>query len=165
MESFDVVDKNRKYLGYIKYRGDQLDDNEYNVGIEIWIFNNKKLLMTRRSLNKSHPGEWEVPGGCSRAGETSIDTLIRETFEEIGIKLDKSNYKFLDTQIYKKQFVDIYKSNMIIDIDKVILQDEEVSDVKFVTKREFLKMVANNEVVKSVYNRYEIIKNRLKKDW
>ena len=165
MESFDVVDKNRKPLGYTKYRGDKLADNEYNVGIEIWIFNNKKLLMTKRSLKKSHPGEWEVPGGCSQAGETSIDTLIRETFEEIGITLDKSSYKFLDTQIYKKQFVDIYKSNMIINIDKVVLQDEEVSDVKFVTKREFLKMVANNEVVKSVYNRYEIIKNRLKKDW
>ena len=165
MESFDVVDKNRRPLGYTKYRGENLQDDEYNVGIEIWIFNDKKLLMTRRSLNKSHPGEWEVPGGCSQAGETSIDTLIREAFEEIGIVLDKSNCKLIDTQIHKKQFVDIYKSNVIVDIDNVVLQKEEVSDIKFVTKREFLKMVANNDVVTSVYNRYVIIKNRLKKDW
>ena len=165
MESFDVVDKNRNLLGYTKNRGDKLNENEYNVGIEVWIFNNKKLLMTKRSLNKSHPGEWEVPGGCSQAGETSIDTLIREIFEEIGIELDRSKYKLLDTQIYKKQFIDIYKSNMIIDKDNVVLQTEEVSDIKFVTKKDFLKMVSNNEVVKSVYTRYEIIKNKLKKDW
>lgn len=165
MESFDVVDKNRNLLGYTKNRGDKLNENEYNVGIEVWIFNNKKLLMTKRSLNKSHPGEWEVPGGCSQASETSLDTLIREIFEEIGIELDKSKYKLLDTQIYKKQFIDIYKSNMIIDINNVVLQTEEVSDIKFVTKKDFLKMVSNNEVVKSVYTRYEIIKNKLKKDW
>ena len=42
MELFDVVDKNRKPLGYTKPRGDKLEDNEYNVGIEVWIFNNKK---------------------------------------------------------------------------------------------------------------------------
>ena len=165
MELFDVVNKYRKPLGYKKQRGAKLEEDEYNVGIEIWIFNNKKLLMTQRSLNKSHPGEWEVPGGCSIAGEISTDTLIREAYEEIGIKLNKNNYQLLDTIIYKKQFVDVYKSNMIVNIDKIILQEEEVSDIKFVSKKEFLEMATNNKIVKSVYNRYEIIKDKIAKDW
>ena len=46
MEFFDVVNKNRKSLGYVKQRGMELEENEYNVGVEIWIFNKNKLLMT-----------------------------------------------------------------------------------------------------------------------
>ena len=165
MECFDVVDENRNPLGYIKQRGSELEENEYNVGVEIWIFNKNKLLMTRRSLNKSHPGEWEVPGGCSKSGESSIDTIIREIKEEIGIFINKDDFELVDTTIYKKQFVDIYKSNKVINLNDVTLQNDEVCDAKYVTKEEFLKMAENNEIVKSVYNRYEIIKDKLKKDW
>ena len=163
MEFFDVVDKDRKPLGYTKQRGMKLDECEYNVGVEIWVFNDNKLLMTKRSLNKSHPGEWEVPGGCSKSGETSIDTVIRELKEEIGISINNDDFKLIDTIIYKKQFVDVYVSNKIIDLDKVILHIDEVYDIKYATKEDFFKMVENNEVVRSVYNRYEIIKDKI--DW
>ena len=164
MEYFDVLDKNRKPLGYTKKRGEELEENEYNTGIEIWIFNDKKLLLTQRSIEKSHPLEWEVPGGCSQKGETSIDTLEREVKEEIGVDIN-NEYKLLGTELYKKQFVDMYKSNIKVDLSKVKLQAEEVSDIKFVTKEEFLEMAKNDKIVKSVYNRYNVIKNKLKKDW
>ena len=164
MEEFDVLDKNRKPLGYTKQRGVELEENEYNLGSEIWIFNNKKLLVTQRDINKSHPLEWEVPGGCSQKGETSIDTLEREVKEEIGVDIN-NEYKLLGTELYKKQFVDMYKSNIKVDLSKVKLQAEEVSDIKFVTKKEFLEMAKNDKIVKSVYNRYNVIKNKLKKDW
>ena len=76
-----------------------------------------------------------------------------------------NDFELLDTVIYKKQFVDIYKSNRVIDLNEVTLQEDEVCDVKYVTKNEFLKMADNGEIVKSVYNRYNIIKDKLKKDW
>ena len=101
MELFDVYDENRKPLGYTKPRGEKLLDNEYNMGIETWIINDNKLLMTQRSLEKSHPGKWEVPGGCSQEGETSIDTLTRELKEDICVDIN-NNYILLDTVIYKK---------------------------------------------------------------
>jgi len=158
MELFDVYDSNRNLLGYSKARGDKLLDNEYNMGIETWIINDHKLLMTKRSLEKSHPGKWEVPGGCSQIGESSIDTLTRELKEEVNIDI-KDNYKLLDTVMYKKMFVDIYTSNIKVDLDKVSLQKEEVSDIKFFTKEEFLNM--KDEIVESVFNRYEVIKDKL----
>ena len=65
MEFFDVVDKNRNKLNYKKARGESLQDNEYNMGAEMWIINNNKLLMTQRSVQKTHSGGWEVPGGLS----------------------------------------------------------------------------------------------------
>ncbi len=164
MEYFDVLDKNRNYLGYNKERGSELKENEYNMGIEIWIFNDEKLLLTQRSIDKSHPLKWEVPGGCSQSGETSIDTLEREVKEEIGVDI-KNEYELLGTEIYKKQFVDMYKSNIKVDLSKIKLQAEEVNDIKFVTKEEFLEMAKNEIIVKSVYNRYNVIKNKLNKEW
>jgi 8-oxo-dGTP pyrophosphatase MutT (NUDIX family) len=165
MEFFDVLDENRNKLGYTKQRGETLEENEFNVGVEFWIFNNKKVLMTKRSPLKSHPGQWEVPGGCSQAGETSFDTLVREAKEEVNITVKDNDFKLVGTQMYKKQFVDVYKSNVEVDVNNIILQEEEVSDVKFVSKEEFLKMGANDEIVQSVYNRYNNLKDELDKEW
>ena len=165
MELFDVVNEKREPLGYTLERGKELKANEYNVGIELWLFNNNKLLMTQRSIKKSHPGKWEVPGGCSQTGETSKDTLIREAKEEINLTLNNGDYELIDTQIHKKQFVDMYKSNKIIDFENIILQEEEVSNIGFFTKDEFLKMAKDDNIVKAVYDRYINIKNKFENDW
>ena len=164
MEEFDVVDINRNMMGYTKTRGEELLDNEYNTGVELWNFYNHKLLMTQRASNKSHPFEWEVPGGCSQKGETSIDTLLREINEEIGYKLDH-NYELIGTSLYKHNYVDSYKSNINIDINNCILQDSEINDIKYFTKDEFIKLNNDNKIVKSNYNRYLEYQDLLDKDW
>ncbi len=38
-------------------------------------------------------------------------------------------------------------------------------DVKFVTKEEFLEMNKTNQVVKSVFERYKTIREKIEKDW
>ena len=110
MEYFDVVDKNRVQLNYKKIRGEKLEENEFNTGVEMWIINNNKILMTQRSEQKSHPGQWETPGGCSQAGESIIDTIKREMIEEIGVNFNKDEFCLIGTHLYKKQFVDIFLS-------------------------------------------------------
>ena len=158
MEYFDVLDKNRNKKGYTKQRGETLTNEEYNLGVEIWIINNNKLLLTQRSPQKSHPLMWEVSGGGAQAGETSIDTLKREIKEEIGVTLDNS-FKLLDTELRKQQFIDIYTTNQ--PINNITLQQEEVSNYKFVTKEQFYQMITNEEIVPSVANRYNMIKDKL----
>lgn len=164
MELFDILDKNRKPLGYTKARGEALEDNEYNLGVELWNFFDKKLLLTQRAPNKSHPYEWEVPGGCCQTMETSDDTINREIMEEVGYKLD-NNYKLIGSSLYKNHYVDVYKSNIDINIDDCILQDDEVSGIRYVTKDEFLKLNEEDKIVKSVFNRYLEHKEELDKDW
>ena len=161
MELFDVLNNEREPLNYVKERGEVLLDNEYNQGTEIWIVNDKKILMTKRSELKSHAGQWEVPGGCSLAGETTTDTIIREAKEEVSLILTEGEFEFLDTQLYKKQFVDIFKTNKKVDISNIELQLEEVSDVKLVSKEEFELMENNGEIVPSVLQRYEIIRDKI----
>ena len=164
METFDILDKDRKPMGYTKKRGEPLVENEYNLGTELWNFYDKKLLLTERAPNKSHPGEWEVPGGCCQSGETSCYTINREIMEEVGYKLN-SNYKLIGSSIYKNHYVDVYKSNINIDIKDCHLQEDEVSDIKYVTKDEFLKLNDDNKIVKTVFNRYLEHREELDKDW
>ena len=161
MEYFDVLDENRNFLNYTKARGSVLADNEYNQGSEVWIVKDNKVLMDKRSENKSHPGMWEVPGGCSLVGENTLTTIIREVNEEIGLSINPSDVVLLDTQIYKKQFVDIYSSNMDIDISSVKLQNEEVCEIKFVSLDEFMQMKKEGKIVPSVINRFKLIKDKL----
>lgn len=165
MEYFDVYNKNRIPLNYKKVRGEELLENEFNTGVEVWITNDNKILMTKRSLLKSHPGQWETPGGCIQAGESSLLTAQREMAEEIGINFKEDDFRLIGTQLYKHQFVDIYNSNKNIDINDISLQIEEVSDVKFVSKEEFIKMIDDENIVPSVLQRYYLIKDKLDLNW
>ncbi|MBP5679324.1 MAG: NUDIX domain-containing protein [Bacilli bacterium] len=164
-EYFDVLDCNRKSLDYKKERGEKLLDHEYNMGAEDFIICDNKILMTQRSPEKSHPGMWEVPGGCSQAGEESFDTLVREMSEEVGVKVDSSNTRYIGTKLYKKQFVDIYETVTSIDIHDIKVQEEEVSEVRFVGKEEFEELVSQEKVVPSVLNRFHSFKDLLSLDW
>jgi 8-oxo-dGTP pyrophosphatase MutT (NUDIX family) len=49
------------------------------------------FVLCRRSagLNK-HASQWALPGGRLDSGETPIDAALRETHEEIGVRLDES---------------------------------------------------------------------------
>ncbi len=46
------------------------------------------LLLTRRSEHlRNHPGQWAFPGGRVDAGETLIETALREMQEEVDVAL------------------------------------------------------------------------------
>ena len=49
------------------------------------IYNNGKILITRRSPGEKHAGWWEFPGGKIEAGETPETCLRRELMEELAI--------------------------------------------------------------------------------
>ena len=53
------------------------------------IFNDRSevLLSQRVSKNSDWHGKWQFPGGTIEFGEDPKDTAIRETMEEVGIKI------------------------------------------------------------------------------
>lgn len=46
-------------------------------------------LTKRTTKMKHHPGQIALPGGRIEAGETALETALRETWEEIGITADQ----------------------------------------------------------------------------
>jgi len=165
MELYDVYNNKRQKLNYTKERGQVMDENEYNFGVEAWITCENKILMTRRCEFKSHPLMWEAPGGCSQAGEESIDSLLRELSEETSIKVSEDNYKLIGTILYKKQFVDIYTADLNINLAELRIQEEEVSDIKLIDEKTFKEMENDKKIVESVLNRFYKIKEYLNINW
>ena len=46
-----------------------------------------QVLLTQRSANmRHHANEWSLPGGKTEQGETSFETALRESNEEIGLQ-------------------------------------------------------------------------------
>ena len=152
MEYFDVLNKDRKPINKIVPRGTKLSNDEFNQGVEVWIITpDHKILITQRSQLKSHPLMWEAPGGCSIAGENTIQTAIRELKEEIGLTINCNDLLLLETQLYKYQFVDIFLVKTSINLKNLVLQDEEVAQAKLVSFNEFENLI-NDSRSRSIYS-------------
>jgi len=60
-----------------------------NVSVAVLINANHQVLLGQRPPPKSWEGWWEFPGGKIEKGETSVDALYREIYEEIGVKISQ----------------------------------------------------------------------------
>lgn len=110
-EYWDVYDKFRNRTNKIIQRdsAERLKNGEYHIVVTGIIENsNKQILITRRNKSKKlYPGLWECTGGSAKTGESSIDAIIREIKEEIGIEFIQEEGKFLGT-IQKKIILEMY---------------------------------------------------------
>src|SRR5690606_20150891 len=94
MELWDVYDKNRNLTGRTMKRGSTFKEGDYHLIIHVCIFNSKNemLIQQRQPWKKGWPNMWDITvGGSALSGETSTGAAERETFEEIGYKIDLSN--------------------------------------------------------------------------
>lgn len=57
----------------------------------------KKLLLLQRSPHKSQGNTWGVPAGKLEKGEDALTALVRELFEEIGVKVEKKYLEPIQT--------------------------------------------------------------------
>ena len=92
----------------------------------------RALLLEVRSMNVWQPGEICFPGGHIEAEETCIDTALRETYEELGIRPSS-------VSILRKLEPERHIEKMLVwpvvgeidpfEPDGLILRQEEVSEV------------------------------------
>ena len=90
------------------------------------------LLMEVRSLSVRQPGEVCFPGGHIEAGETCIDTALRETYEELGILPSAVNVLQRmepEWHMEKKYVYPVLAEIDPFEPERLLLQQEEVSEV------------------------------------
>ena len=90
------------------------------------------LLMEVRSLTVLQPGEVCFPGGHIEAGENCIDTALRETYEELGIR--PSSVNVLQRMEPEWHLEKMFVYPVLAEIDsfepgRLLLRQEEVSEV------------------------------------
>ncbi len=82
-----IVDENDKVVGY-KNR-DEIELSDIYRVMGLWITNSKgDILLAQRSMNKKNdPGRWgPAVAGTVEEGETYDSNIVKEAFEELGLK-------------------------------------------------------------------------------
>lgn len=152
-EKVDIYDEHRNKTGKIKIRyKDTLEVGEYIIVVQAIIMNAKRqiLISQRSNLKDTLPLKWECNGGALLSGEDVVDGLIREIYEELGIRLQKDEAIYLKTAKNSHRFKEIYLFKKDIEIEKINFLDGEVIGAKWVNIDEFIKMFNDEEIVYNV---------------
>lgn len=163
MELWDLVDENGNKLGMVINREDGQPEGTYHVGVDVWIINseNKILLQKRSSKKRLEPNVWAMTGGSSLYGETVEDTIIREAKEELGINLVEDKLQLVKKYSTGEVFIYAHLIRQDIDINDIVMQEDEVSDVKWVTYDEAEELYNQGQFIK---NRWEYIRDIIKNE-
>jgi isopentenyl-diphosphate Delta-isomerase len=154
-EYFDVLNENGEFTGIVESREKCHKEGLWHRANYCFIFNDKgEVLLQKRSANKKlWPNLWDVTaGGHVLAGEFGITALIREIKEEIGIEIEEKDINYLvgSTSVnvigdtINKHFNECFIVNKNVDINDIILQEEEVSEIKWFSKDEIFDRIENN---------------------
>lgn len=141
----DLYDRFSNKTDKTYYKGDIIPDGYYPMVVMVVIRNSKgEFLMQKRSESKG--GDWGVTGGHPKSGETPVEGIITEVKEELG--LDFSNEKFIeyDSGCDGKDCYKMYFVNKDIDINDVVIQKEELSEVKWFSMEKLKEMVDKKEL-------------------
>lgn len=139
-EKRDLYNKDSELTGLTYYKGDSIPEGYYPMVVMIAIQNSEgKFLMQKRVPSKG--GDYGVTGGHPKSGETPYEGIITEVKEELGIDIsDKEIIEFNSgcdgVDCYK-----MYYTKLDISMDEFVIQEEELSEVRWFSMEELEDMV------------------------
>ncbi|MBQ9119025.1 MAG: NUDIX domain-containing protein [Lachnospiraceae bacterium] len=142
MELWDVYDHCFQKTGKIHERGNPLAPGDYHLVVAIFPVNSEgQILIQKRNPDlKLMPGIWAATGGSAIQGEEPWDACQRELKEELGLVATKENAEMVAA--FKR--IDSYNTIWLVHTDvteqELVLQQEEVSDAKWVSVAELRTM-------------------------
>jgi 8-oxo-dGTP pyrophosphatase MutT (NUDIX family) len=165
MEKRDLYDENRELTGETVYKGEPIPEGKYIIVVLVYIQNSEgKFLIQKRSKLKD--GKYATTGGHVKSGETSVEGILSEVREELGLELNPDDLVLYYGNHSAEQQVfwdDYYIKLDIDDISKLQLQEEEVESVKWATAEEMKQMMKDGEFLRNHYEEFEILLDWLDK--
>lgn len=166
MEKRDLYDENRKLTGKTIYKGEEIPEGSYIVVVLIFIQNSEgKFLIQKRSEIKN--GLYATTGGHPKSGEDSIQGIITEVKEEIGLDLNPEDLQLYYGGRFEEERVfwdDYYVKMDIPNIENLELQEEEVASVHWFTKDEIIDLMKNDLFFKNHFEEFEILLDWIEKN-
>ena len=112
---------------------------------------------------------WECSGGSILKGESSLEGILRELREELGIKFTEKEaiyLKEIKNEKVPQDFKDLWLFKRDIKDEEITLPDGEAVAYKWVTIDEFIEMFENGEIIQTVdfgRQEYELALEKLDK--
>jgi mutator protein MutT len=147
MEFNDIYDENRQPTGRLHRRGSRWRKGEYGLVVCVWVYDGHgNILLTRRAPGKSYAGTWENSGGAAKAGETSLEAIVRELYEETGIQASAEEFELLETCQDSITFYDHYCLRRATPLSDIVLLPGETDDVRWATFEEIHHMIQRRQI-------------------
>lgn len=143
----DIVDKNDNVL-YSTTKENAHKKGLLHLTIIAEVIDSKgRWMLVKQSSDRQDAGQYVSPvGGHIKAGESEIEALKREAFEEVGLKI--FTYKFIGKGIFNRRVLGRFENHYFILYE--IFSDEkptlnhESESYKSFTKEELKKRLKTN---------------------
>lgn len=155
-ELIDIVSKNGKPTGKNALKSVIHSKGYYHNTAHIWFYNSQgHILLAQRAASKTIcPLLWDVSvAGHVDSGETIEQAAVRECKEELGIQISEQQlhkigvfpcFQSYDNVINDNEFHHTYISKLMVDINTLIINKDEVEDIKLVSQTEFMALLNNS---------------------
>lgn len=145
VELRDLYDANSVKTGKTYRKGDIIPEGYYPMVVMVVIRNsNGDFLMQKRVKEKG--GDWGVTGGHPKAGETPLEGIITEVKEELGLDFSQENFIEYDSGCDGRDCYKMYFVNKDVELEDIIIQSDELSEVRWFSMEELKHMVDTKEL-------------------
>lgn len=178
-EYIDIVDHTGKPTGKTALKSKIHSQGFFHNTAHIWFYTKDGyILLQQRAASKSiYPLLWDVSvSGHIDAGESITEGGIRETQEEIGLKIVTTDlqkigvfdcFQTYDNGIIDNEFHHTFIAELKVPLLELTPQEEEVEALKLVTIDTFKDLLkhsaTNGHFVASNYTYYEMVINHIVK--
>ena len=168
-EIFDIVNESGQPTGYTVTRSLAHQKGIRHRTSHVWLVRTKddrlQILLQKRSESKdSHPGCYDISSaGHIPAGKDFEESALRELYEELGVQAQPKDLVVCGQRSFefKKTFHDeIFHDNQVsrvflafcdADEDAYILQESEVSEVRWFDFDECVELVTSNSIPHCIF--------------
>lgn len=151
----EIYDAAGNPTGRVHLRGTPWRKGEYGLIVCVWVYDGKgHLLLTRRAPEKSFAGTWENSGGAAKAGETSLQAVVRELREETGIAAAPEEFEFLCSDRDRSAHYDFYCLKKEIPLEQIVLQPGETDDAQWASFNQVHELIRQGEICKVIANQF-----------
>ena len=141
----DLYDSNGNVTDKTYHKGEKVPDGYYPMVVMVVIRNSDgKFLMQKRSINKG--GDWGVTGGHPKSGESPREGIVTEVLEELGLDFSNEEFIMYDSGCDGKDCYKMYYVEKDVDIKDIVIQEEELSEVRWFSMDELNHMVETKEL-------------------
>ena len=160
MEYLQLFDDDKNMLPEKIARSEEknVPTGRYFMIVLIFIENDRHEFLIQKTSSE-RKCEFATTGGHVTYGDNGLITAIKEVEEELGVKIEEKEIKFVDSIKYPIAYCEIYYVHKNININDVTLQEEEVESVDWYSVDEINELILNKQFRKGNIDAFEKVLN------